>query len=206
MYKTLGLSFTGTSPLIQHNGKKLTNPLHPLTKEIKKITGKRTKTDDDLLALSKLEWLAGLYVTEDVGVSINGHDVQIDNDSARVCIPGDVLEGMLINGAKKNKLGSTFKAGIIIDDEPLLNFKNKDLSIEQLWQNAENLDVRAVRVQKNAVCRSRPIFYEWSIEFEVMYLPDVVNPEQITHAAEIGGMIVGLCDYRPRYGRFTLNE
>jgi hypothetical protein len=47
-----------------HDRNKLVNPLHPLTKELKRFTGKQKKTEEDLMALAKLEWLAGMYLTD----------------------------------------------------------------------------------------------------------------------------------------------
>ena len=43
---------------------------------MKKITGKRTKTEDDYRELAKIEWMASLYLKD-----------------KKVCIPGMVLDG-----------------------------------------------------------------------------------------------------------------
>lgn len=206
MYKTIELELTANAPLLLHNANILVNPLHPVTKEIKKISGKRNKTEDDLLALSKLEWFASLYLSNKKStITVEGSDVNIiASEDTKVCVSGDVLEAMLINGAKKNKLGTQFKAGIVVTDNPLLNFNGAHLTIKDLWDDGNYTDMRAVRIQKNAIMRCRPIFSEWSLNFKVNYMPDTVEESQIRHAAEIGGLVVGICDYRPRYGRFSV--
>lgn len=202
MYRQLQFSIKSISPLIMHDGKKQTNPLHPLTKEIKRFSSKKPKTEEDQMALAKLEWLAGLYVQEMPTVEVHGGNVTFSGGSG-VCIPSDVLEAMIVSGAKKRKLGTQFKSGILIDEDPLLQFDGpKD--IEKLWNDGSFTDTRPVRIQKNAVMRCRPIFKQWGLTFTVNYLPSVVNKDQIQEALETAGIVAGLCDHRPKYGRFVL--
>lgn len=202
MYKQIDFQIQGISPLILHNGRILTNPLNPLTKMIKGYTGKRTKTDDDLMAISKLEWLAGLYLDEVPTIDDNSNGITFSGGSAPI-IPGDVLEGMIVSGAKKSKLGVQFKSGVLIDgDFPLLYDGPTDL--EKLFNDGRFVDSRNVRVQKNAVVRCRPIFKQWAIKFTVNYLPSVVNPSQIKETLVTAGLVCGFCDYRPKYGRFAV--
>lgn len=202
MYKEIGFCIKSASPLLMHNGKKLTNPLNPLTKQIKQFSGKRNKTDEDLMALAKLEWLGGLYLMEEAQIEIERGNVRFIGGK-QPCIPGDLLEGVLINGAKKNKLGTQFKSGILVDNEYPLIYDGP-VEPEKLftYNDGEFADSRNVRVQKNAIVRCRPFFKEWSVRFIVKYLPSVVNADQIREALEVAGLIVGICDYRPKYGRF----
>ncbi len=44
--------------LMMHNGR-TKDPLDPYAKALKKLTGKRKKTDADYLEISRLEWEAG---------------------------------------------------------------------------------------------------------------------------------------------------
>jgi hypothetical protein len=34
----------------------------------------------------------------------------------------------------------------------------------------------------------------------------VLNPTQIGEFLEVGGRLIGLCDWRPKFGRFTYEE
>ena len=52
--QTIGFRFVGIAPLLMHNGA-LANPLNPLVKEMKAITGLRKKTDEHHLELQRLE-------------------------------------------------------------------------------------------------------------------------------------------------------
>lgn len=63
-----------------------------------------------------------------------------------------------------------------------------------------------VTVQRAGVTRIRPAMREgWTVEFDVLvttpeYLPPAVMAQLIGSA----GRLVGLCDFRPTYGRFTV--
>ena len=200
MHKEISFSIRGLSPLLMHSGRKLTNPLHPLTKKIKVFSGKRNKTEDDILALQKLEWLGGLYISEDPEVHVDGAKVNFVG-GGKIVVPGEAIEATLRDGAKKNKLGTTFKSGVVILDDSILNYEGTT-DLEEMWESGEYADTRNVKVQRAAIMRTRPIFRKWSLDFTAHYLPTVVDPGQIHEALSVAGMMVGLCDYRPKYGRF----
>jgi len=52
--------------------------------------------------------------------------------------------------------------------------------------------------------RTRPIFKEWSIHAKFQYEDGQVNKHQVDTAVIKAGELVGLCDWRPRYGRFSV--
>jgi hypothetical protein len=54
--------------------------------------------------------------------------------------------------------------------------------------------------------RTRPIFHDWSAIVEVEYEDSVVNEEQVERWVVSGGTQVGLCDWRPKFGRFTAEK
>lgn len=61
-------------------------------------------------------------------------------------------------------------------------------------------------VQRQGITRIRPALKEgWKISFVVMVtLPQYVSPELLNKLANSAGLIAGLCDHRPTYGRFTV--
>ena len=58
-----------------------------------RLTSKRKKTLDDHREIGRVEWMGGLYLDEKL----------------RPCLPGEVIEGALVSGAKKFKLGKDAK-------------------------------------------------------------------------------------------------
>lgn len=201
MYNQVKFNIQSISPILMHGGK-LKNPLHPLTKEFKRFSGKQKKTDEDLLALAKLEWIAGMYLIEMPTVEVQGGDVKLIG-GGQPCLPSDVIEAAIINGAKKHKLGNQFKSGILIDKDFPLEYEGPTTP-EEIWADGNFTDMRPVRIQKNAVMRCRPIFNSWSLTFTVNYLPNVLNKDQIQEAVESAGLQIGVGDYRPKYGRFMV--
>ena len=76
-----------------------------------------------------------------------------------------------------------------------------------LWEQRDKFaDVRAVRVQASRVMRCRPIFRDWSLEFTAMHDPSVMAGRAIAEALEIAGQQIGLGDFRPKFGRFTVES
>lgn len=175
----------GTAPLLM-NCDRYSNPLDPLTKAHKKLHGKRNRTDEEEIALMKSSWLGSLYF----------------NDQQTVCIPSKNIEATLIGGAKKFKKGKLFESGVAVLEDwiPLKHKGPKD--IEKLWNQPEFRDVRGVVLDRRRVQKCRPKFNDWSLEFSVAYHGEVVNESDVIQALEQAGEFVGLCDYRPRFGRF----
>ena len=52
------------------------------------------------------------------------------------------------------------------------------------------------------VLRIRPIFYKWSINYELVVINDDIPEDRILKVVELAGIRIGLCDWRPLFGRF----
>lgn len=68
------------------------------------------------------------------------------------------------------------------------------------------LDKQRAIVQGNAVNRCRPAFHKgWTCRFDlVVQLPGYLSPENLHKLVSDAGMLVGIGDYRPSYGRFQV--
>ncbi len=178
----------GVSPLVMHN-EQLSDPLNKWARLLKEISKKRTKTDDDLLEMSRREWFGGLYWAEDLGVHV----------------PERCLERMLRDAAAKSKRGKDVVSGAIVTDPAKLEFKGpKDP--EALWANGAFLLRASVGVNAARVIRSRPIFREWGLTFRVEFDEMVLSAEDIDGFVELAGRLIGLLDWRPKHGRFTVES
>lgn len=56
------------------------------------------------------------------------------------------------------------------------------------------------------VMRTRPIFRSWSCAVDIDFLPDQINQRDIVEFVEVAGRIIGLCDWRPKFGRFEIER
>ena len=183
--KTLRVTWTGDGTLIMHSCK-CVNPLHPIAKELKKYTSKKTKTDEDLEIISNLEWEAGAYWDDEIGLYI----------------PAENIEATIKNGAKANKKGKDIEKYVNVKD-PMIPFDyGENLTKEELIKDFRFRDTRPMTVNRSKVIRTRPRFNRWRITFEMEYAEDKIDIETIVNAMEYAGQYVGLCDSRPRYGKF----
>lgn len=154
---------------------------------MKKISGKRNKTDADFEELARLEWLGSLYTNKE-----------------RIVIPDLVMTAMLIEGAKKFRKGKQAQAGLLVYNHLPLQFDGDDLGLKELWERDENRFTIGVRVQRNRVMRTRFTAEEWSLVAPIVYDDTLFNEREVKEIMEIAGTQVGLCDWRPRYGRFSV--
>lgn len=184
--KTLTFQIRGVTPILFHNGQ-TADPLNEWTKRIKSISGKRKKTDADLEKMAEYEWKAGLYVS-----------------SGQVAVSANMIHGMLIEAAKKEKKGPLAKAGIWFTQDFFPLTYEGPREIDELWQDERFRLTVGVRVQKNRIMRTRPKFDHWELEFSCDTDDTQINKSDVEGMLEIGGQMVGLGDWRPRYGRFEL--
>ncbi len=186
--KVLDIKITGTAPLLMHSDL-YSNPLHPLTKKHKQLTSKRKKTDEDHEAIARSEWRGGLYWCNDVGLYI----------------PGENIDSCLWAACKLQKLGTHYKrAAFVIDDKcPLKIDSNIGNDIDKLIAEYEKYShMKSVVVSRARIMRVRPFFAKWSTSCQVSLNPEVIDPGELIKAIDDAGQFIGLCDWRPRYGRF----
>lgn len=186
--KKLHVTLYGTSPLIMHSPK-CVNPLHPMSIQMKQYTSKRKKTEEDLIAISDLEWESGVYWDDSVGLNI----------------PNECIAATLLAGAKFNKNGKSVSryCHIITPLIPL------DIGEEQNYQRLKSdprfRDVRSVVVSRARVVRTRPRFNTWSAAFDMFIEDDKIDLASVVTAFENAGGYVGCCEMRDRgYGRFNV--
>jgi len=77
------------------------------------------------------------------------------------------------------------------------------LTKEQLLADPQYRDVRVMTVNRAKILRTRPRFDTWKITFDMMYDENKIDIETIANAMDFAGLYVGLCDSRPKYGKFT---
>lgn len=184
--KNIECHFHGISPLIMHSCQ-CVNPLHPISIEMKKITGIRKKTEEDLKKLSDLEWESGLYWDDKVGLYI----------------PAENIEATIREGAKARKKGKDIVKGFVCNDLMVPVDIGEKLTKKKMQADFRFRDVRAMRVKQARVMRTRPRFNTWNLTFTASYDENLIDFQTIVDAIEYSGQYVGLCDSRPKYGKFT---
>lgn len=179
------INIQGTCPLLMHNIR-LADPLDPIAKAMKAVSGKRKKTDDDLLQLARLEFEGGLYLSPTVGPYI----------------PGVNIEKAIQTGAKITKQGKQVERGLFVTDNEVPLLYKGPRTVDELWADANFRSSMAVKVGQARVMRTRPIFNEWALEAEANVDPGLLDIDNLQAILSDAGAMAGIGDYRPRYGRF----
>lgn len=183
----VSFEITGVTPLMMHN-EQLANPMNETVREIQKISKKRSKTLADYQELAYLEFIGGIY-----------------HDDVKPFIPDRCVEACIRDAAKTMRLGKSVERGITIVGS---QFGQVDLiysgpkSKDELWKKGF-YDQRTVKVGQARVLRTRPIFRNWSSKFDVQFNDEYFETDKIIDIVNLAGRSYGLCEYRPKYGRFT---
>lgn len=187
--KNLQVTWKGVSPLIMHSCQ-CVNPLHPISREMKKINDKprgKQLTEEEQIRLSDLEWEAGAYWLDGIGLYI----------------PAENIEATLRNGAKANKKGKDVEKYVSVTDLYVPFDYGENLSKAELIKRYEYRDTRPMVVGRARIMRTRPRFDQWKITFSLSYNETKIDLDTIMDAMENAGQYIGLCDSRPKYGRFV---
>jgi hypothetical protein len=177
----------GTSPILMHNPRMVDTEFE-LVRELKRLTGKRKKTDEDLRQIEKLEWYGGLYSEDGVVVQ-----------------PTSKLRKCLINTGKITKAGKMVERALSFAalNVPLIYDGPRD--IDALFADKKFTSRLSVGIGNKRVMRVRPQFNVWALEVEGLFIEDAgLNIDELEHIVELAGLVEGIGDNRVNgYGRFV---
>jgi hypothetical protein len=183
--ETIRFRITGQKRLIMHCGR-LADPLDPITKDLKRLTSKKSKTEADHLQISRVEWFGGLWL-----------------DGGKPCIPAEALMATFLQAAKTRKKGEEAKVGLIVDSHAALEYVGP-IDLDELWEN-KNFRLRVgVKVRNARTMRTRPRFDHWSAEFTAHYFPSLFDRQSVIDLYKVAGFMKGLGDWRPQHGNFSV--
>lgn len=184
-YRTFRAKIIGMAPLLMHSGR-LADPLSEASKELRRITKKRAKTDADLEYMARVEWTGGLWLWK-----------------GAPCIPGEAIEACFVAAARKSKRGPAAKAGVLSPQHWPLEYDGPRV-LDEMWADGGFRLTAGVRVGQSRVMRTRPMFARWSAEVAIEYLDDQLDEREVRDILRTAGRIVGIGDWRPRFGRFEV--
>ena len=174
------------TPLLMHNGR-LANPLDPFQRDLAKLTKKRGKTDADLEEIARREFYGGIYWNSELGPHI----------------PDLLMQACIQEGAKKFKLGKQFKSAVFVAGDIKLEYSGPR-TVDEVWKDGRFRHQCMVKIGTSKTLRTRPIFEDWSGQVSVTFDETVVEEDQVRQSLEAAGRFVGVGDWRPRYGRFSV--
>lgn len=187
MLRKMTVKLVGRRPLVMHNAR-LSDPLDEAAKALKGITSKKSKSDEDHMEAARIEFLGGLYL----------------NDDGRIIMPSDNLIAMVGDGAKKFKQGKMVQSSVEVNDDAVLSYPGPN-DPNKLWEAGSHMLRVQKKVQRSRISRTRPIFRNWELQFDLIYDADeITDSETVTRWLTTAGRLVGLGDDRPKYGRFDV--
>lgn len=184
--ETIKAKLVGISPIMFHS-ERLANPTDSGTRELKKLTTQRGKTDETQLQIKELEWRLGFYECD-----------------GRPVVPADNVLATVLQGARKLKKGKDVSAGVIEGAPHFFLQYEGPKTIDKLKSDERFCDYRSVVISQRRTMRARPIFRDWSLDISLQFDSEIIQESDLKQALEIAGERVGLCERRPRYGRFLV--
>ena len=187
-WQTLKYKLTSSAPYLMHNGQ-TADPLNKWAKSLKQISSKRIKTDADHIELAHLEFFASLYVNDDGPI-----------------LPIKVIDGIVYQGSKKTKEGEIEKSGCYCPEDARLEYDGPRTA-KELWEDERFQFNALVRLNgKVLIPRMRPIFQEWQAVIALNVEDTLINPARVLEWLVTAGTQIGVGDWRPKYGRFTVEK
>lgn len=193
--QTLTATWTGVRPLIMHNSQ-TADALNPYTQKLKEFTSKgKRKTLVDIERMERVEWEAGLYW----------------DDTDGLAIPSDNIEKCIVEGAMKTKKGKDAKAAVYCATPHVRVQYDGPTKIEALYaygvKNPNTFIFRKiVRVKDSRIVRVRPMIPTgWRLHVEIEFEESIIDDGVLRKAMIQAGALIGLGDYRPKFGRFLVS-
>lgn len=183
----LTVKITGTHPLLMH-ADTFANPLAAATKAHKELTSKRKKTDEDHEAIARSEFLSSTYWDKADGFFI----------------PGQNFDATFLAGAKLQKLGTHWKRAAMVLEGRVKLLHDGPGTPEELWNDKAFVDCRGIKIGTSKLMRYRPIFLHWAAELTLAINTEILNINEARKVVADSGALIGVCDYRPRFGRFEV--
>ena len=185
---SLKIECAGISPLLMHSDR-ASDPLSKEAQWLSEISGRRNKTEADIVELARREFHCSLYL----------------DPAGRPTIPIDNVHSCLYAAARRRKEGPLFSGSFTVS-HVRFEYEGPD-DPDALWREQETfVDRRSVKVGTSRVIRTRAVFPAWSLEVTAEHDPEVADLFHIRQWAEIAGTRIGLGDYRPQrgglFGRF----
>jgi len=108
-----------------------------------------------------------------------------------------------VQGQGKKTYKDAVKGALLVEPEPIIPLLTRDGERIREYE----IDARPARVQKARIMRHRPCYQEWRLDFHLLLLEPDTLPVEVANAILVkGGQTVGIGDYRPRFGRFTVTR
>jgi hypothetical protein len=188
---TIDVTIRGIAPLLQHK--------FPLATLSTLMDGARRKTGS---VNYSQEWLETMYTHDGYLIQPATH---IEGALVRAAA------GFRVKGSKNKTYKDLMKAYVLVSPDEIPHQRNgvavaapgPELALQPTDQLSVN--IQRVIIGRAAVARMRlQVQTGWELAFTITVNDDQIQPEVVETILAEAGRAVGIGDYRPRYGRFTI--
>jgi len=151
------------------------------------------------------------FIMDTEGSSKRGKKVYVPEDEAerktyrtedgKLFLPSTHFKASMVKAAADFKMvgRKTYKdfvkAGVFIDEEEIV-----------LDQQEYEIHAEPVVIQRSRVMSWRPKFKEWSCQFTIEIVDEMINQTTLKEILETSGKYKAVGDHRPEFGRFEVKE
>lgn len=101
-----------------------------------------------------------------------------------------------VRGRGKKTYKDAIKGNVLVEPEAIPH-----------GQTDYAIDARPVRIQRARIMRYRPLLTTWGLSFTLQVIDEKDVPDETLNACLVkAGQAIGIGDYRPRFGRFTVTS
>jgi hypothetical protein len=128
------------------------------------------------------------------------------NENDELCMPGEYVRQAAIHAAKfRQDPRSPRKSAMDLYRAGIVSLTNLGSLGDLTWDYE---DTRRVVIQRAGVNRTRPCTKQgWSASFVFLVLtPEYISPMDLHSVLTQAGVLVGLADFRPTFGRFAVTR
>ena len=133
------------------------------------------------------------------------------NDDRKICIPGRYIVRSVVEAGRNfqdprssRKMAKDLVQAAVMCDEILSPILVNGNPTEE-WDYD---DRQRVCIMRSAITRTRPAFKKgWEVNFTLISLvPEYITPDFLRKLVDNAGLLIGLGDFRPTYGRFRVTH
>jgi hypothetical protein len=188
----LTIKYTGIDQLLQNNPQTV-DPFNKFSKEKKLITDKKKKTDDDLIALRKIDIRSKIFFDDKIGIYIPASWVLAS------------IQGVSWAKAKIKK--DNIRASVFATEQKIkLTYQGMDKvkTALDIVGNEQFHHIAILPQGQVRVTKATPIFSDWGFTATLDFDNTIINAQELKGLIEYGAAFGGFGDFRPTFGRATV--
>jgi hypothetical protein len=190
----LNATITGTEPLLLNNPQTV-DPFNKYAKAKSILTSKKVKTDEDHLAIRRIEVVSKVYFEEE--------------DDIGVYVPSTwVSAAIAANSFNIAKVSKAKIRSCVLPTQPKLKLYYEAMdrvhTLDDIADDPFFYQVMLLKQQNVKLAKCAPIFHKWSFDVSLEFDTKIIDRASLVSILDYAANYGGFGDFRPTWGRATL--